>query len=161
MNEIVLARIDDRLIHGQIVTSWCKTTNANHIVIVDDNVRQDQFSQRLLKAAAPPGTKVDIFSQEEGAEKLKNEEGSQNRTILITKAPAAMEFLIDRGIDLRRIVLGGIGAKAGRSQLNKNVSASPEEIESLKRMMQKGIEIIYQLVPAENPVNIKRFIKGE
>ena len=161
MNDIVLARIDDRLIHGQIVTSWCKTTNANQIIIVDDNVKKDQFTQRLLKAASPPGVKVEIYSLEEGVEALMKEESETKRTILLTKTPDAMEFLINHGLNLKRIVLGGMGAKAGRSQLNKNVSASPEEVNSLKRIMQKGIEIVFQLVPAENPVNIKRFIKGE
>lgn len=161
MRNIVLARIDDRLIHGQIVTSWCKLKNADVILIADEKLPQDTFQQRLLKAAAPPGITVEIRDLAGSAEFLKQEDPGQKPIILLTKTPQMMEALIAQGVQLGSINLGGMGAKAGRSQLNKNISASPEEIASFDRLMQSGIEIYYQLVPAERSTNLRNILKGE
>lgn len=161
MSSLVLARIDDRLIHGQIVTSWCKSTNANIILIADEKLSKDSFTQRLLRAAAPPDIKVEIMDIENGALYLRENEQSSQKIILITKVPEVMEQLIALGVKIDSINLGGMGAKTGRRQLNKNISASPEEVECLKRLMEKGIELYYQLVPAERATNLRSVLKGE
>ncbi|MEA5048120.1 MAG: PTS sugar transporter subunit IIB [Eubacteriales bacterium] len=158
MRNIVLARIDDRLIHGQIVTSWCKSTSANGILIADDSLSKDTFTQRLLKAAAPPDVTV-VIHDVTGAAAFLSEEGAPGeRWILLTKAPEAMERLLDAGIRMTKIILGGMGMKAGRTRFNKNVSASPEETACMKRLVERGIDMQYQLVPRELPVNIKKLL---
>lgn len=161
MRNIVLARIDDRLIHGQIVTSWCKSNRAQVILIADDKLTQDNFTQRLLRAAAPPDIRVEIKTVEEAANYLLEEDPKQERIILLTKIPQTMRDLITRNVQITSINLGGMGAKAGRSRLNKNISASPEEVECLKELMQKGIDIYYQLIPADHATNLKNILKGE
>jgi len=158
MRNIVLARIDDRLIHGQIVTSWCKSTSANGILIADDGLSKDSFTQRILKAAAPPDVTVAIHGVSAAAAFLAEEGDSRERWILLTKAPEAMERLLDAGIPLSKIILGGMGMKAGRTRFNKNVSASPEETACMKRLVERGIDMQYQLVPRELPVNIKKLL---
>jgi PTS system mannose-specific IIB component len=161
MRHIVLARIDDRLIHGQIVTSWCKSTNANTILIVDDKLSDDSFTQRLLRAAAPPDIKVEIMNLPAAALWLAEDDSKDQRIILLSKTPQVMEELIKNGIPLKSVNLGGMGAKAGRSKLNKNISASPEEVDCLRRMLENEVEIFYQLVPVERPVNMINILKGE
>ncbi len=161
MSNLVLARIDDRLIHGQIVTSWCKSIRANIILIADENLSKDSFSQRLLRAAAPPDIKVEIMDAEGSTEYLRQNELASQKIILLTKVPQVMEELISRGVEITSINLGGMGAKTGRRQLNKNISASPEEVDCLRRLMDNGIEIYYQLVPAERSTNLRSIIKGE
>ena len=91
MRQIILARIDDRLIHGQIVTSWCKYTNANTILIVDDKLNEDNFTQRLLRAAAPPDIKVEIMDMSAAAMWLAEDDSRGQRIILLTKTPQVME----------------------------------------------------------------------
>lgn len=158
MRNIVLARIDDRLIHGQIVTSWCKATSANRIVIVDDPLSKDSFTQRLLKAAAPSDIIVDILGFDQAVQFLQEDDHGEGKVILLTKAPKVMEDLINQNIFIKTIILGGMGAKTGRSKLNKNISASTEEVDCMKRIINGGTEIFYQLVPAEHPINVKKFI---
>lgn len=159
MRNIVLARIDDRLIHGQIVTSWSKVTGANAILIADDALTRDRFTQRILLAAAPPDIEVTIYSVVDAITFLKEEGDQEERLILLTKVPEVMESIINSGVPLEKIVLGGMGMKAGRARFNKNVSASPDELECMKRILEKGTDIIYQLVPSERPVNMSKLIE--
>lgn len=158
MRNIVLARIDDRLIHGQVVTAWVKTTGANRILIADDALMADSFTQRLLKAAAPPGIVVDILSVTDAAAFLKEECVPGENLIVLTKTPQVMESLWESGAAINKIILGGMGAKPGRNRFNKNISATPEEVESFKRIVKGGIDILYQLVPSERPVNVKKIL---
>jgi len=158
MRNVVLARIDDRLIHGQIVTAWVKQTNGNRIVIVDDPLTKDTFMQRLLKAAAPPGISVDILTTENAINFLKETSAAGEYIIILTKVPEIMEALIDGGVSIDKIILGGMGAKEGRNRFNKNVSASLKEVESFKRILGKGIAMLYQLVPSEKAEDVKKFL---
>ena len=158
MRNIVLARIDDRLIHGQIATAWTKTTSATKIVIADDPLTKDTFTQRLLRAAAPHDITVEIGTVEAMAAYLLEEGDPRERIILLTKVPGVMEQLIAAGVDIKKIILGGMGMKAGRKRFNKNVSASPEEVECMKRLVGSGIDIQYQLVPRELPVNANKLL---
>lgn len=158
MRNIVLARIDDRLIHGQVVTAWVKQTNANRIVIADDPLTKDNFMQRLLKAAAPPGISVDILTAVDAINFLKEAPTAGENIIILVKVPEVMEALIDGGVLLDKVILGGMGAKEGRSRFNKNVSASPKEVESIKRILGKGTAMFFQLVPAEKAEDVKKFV---
>ena len=159
MRNLVLARIDDRLIHGQVVTAWCRTTSASSILIADDALVKDDFTQRLLKAAAPPDISVTILSVAEAGAYLKEPPDTNERIMLLTKAPEAIEQMADDGVVFKKIVLGGMGIKPGRNRFNKNVSASPEEVACMKRLVERGIDMQYQLVPRELPVNIKKIFK--
>ena len=159
MKNIALARIDDRLIHGQIVTAWCRTTSVTTILIADDALVNDNFTQRLLKAAAPPDISVMIMPIEMAGVFLKEDAEPNERIMLLTKVPEAMEKLADDGVAFQTIVLGGMGMKPGRNRFNKNVSASPEEVACMKRIVDRGIDMQYQLVPREIPIKIKSLFK--
>ena len=158
MRNIVLARIDDRLIHGQVVTSWVKKTNANRIIIVDNPLTKDVFMQRLLKAAAPSGISVNILTTEDAVKFLKGDPAAGENVIILVKVPEAIEALIDGGVVLDKVILGGMGAKEGRSRFNKNVSASSKEVECIKRILEKGVSMYYQMVPNEKAVDVKKII---
>lgn len=160
MKNIVLCRIDDRLIHGQVVTSWVKQTGGNRIIIVDDALTKDLFMQKILKAAAPRDVAVDVLSVGDGTAVLKEEPGIGEKVIILVKTPQIPEQLIEGGVELPRIVLGGMGAKEGRKKFNRNVSASQEEMDSMKRMIAGGTQIVYQLVPTESPTDVRKMLEG-
>lgn len=160
MKNIVLCRIDDRLIHGQVVTSWVKQTGGNRIIIVDDALTKDLFMQKILKAAAPRDVAVEVLSVSDGTVVLKEEPGMGEKVIILVKTPQILEQLIEGGVELPRIVLGGMGAKEGRKKFNRNVSASQEEMDSMKRMIAAGTQIHYQLVPTESPTDVRKMLEG-
>ena len=158
MRNIVLARIDDRLIHGQVVTSWVKHTNATSIVIVDDPLTKNTFMQRLLRAAAPQGISVEILGREDAVSYLTGSPVAGENIILLTKAPEYIEALIDGGVSMSKVILGGMGAKEGRKRFNRNVSASDEEVETIKRILGKDVEMYYQLVPEERAEDVRKLV---
>ena len=159
MKKIVLTRIDDRLIHGQVVTSWIKQTGGNKIFIIDEALTKDVFMQKIFKAAAPSDVEVEVLTVGQAADQLAGVPGDNEKVIILVKTPQVLEELSERGITLERIILGGIGAKEGRKKFNRNVSASPEEIDSMARMIRKGIEIYFQLVPTESAVDVRKLLQ--
>lgn len=158
MRNIVLTRIDDRLIHGQVVTAWVKQTNANHILIVDDPLTKDAFMQKVLRSAAPSGITVKVMGAADAAAYLLEEGSAGEKVMILVKAPDVLEALIDSGVTLPVIILGGMGSKTGRTKFNRNVSASPEEVDCLKRLGEKGCTVQFQLVPDEKPVPLSKML---
>jgi len=158
MAQITLVRIDDRLIHGQVVTAWLKYYDSDTILITDDAVAKDTFMQRVLKSAAPKGVKVKAKSIADTIAFLNDPVNDSVKTMIIVKGPEAVEGLIDDGIGIDKVILGGMGIKAGRKKLNRNISASEEEVNCMKRLEEKGAKIQYQLVPDDNPVLFSKMI---
>jgi len=158
MSEIVLARIDDRLIHGQVMTSWVQYSGGNHIVIVDDFTAQDEFLKPILKMAVPVGIGLDIFNIEQGIEYLTKLEGG-NKIIVLAKTPETFYNLIEGGVQLKEIIVGGMGASSNRSKFYKNISASNEERETFKKILDHGVKVTIQIIPAEKSVSADAILK--
>ena len=158
MRNIMLTRIDDRLIHGQVVTAWIRRYPINRILIVDDELAKNRLMERIYKAAAPVGVEVLIKSVEDAVSWLQ-EEGEKGENILIlVKVPEVLEALLERQIPIEKVILGGMGARKGRKTFIKNVSASEEEIQSFRNIADRGIEIVYQLIPDEKETPIKKLL---
>ncbi len=158
MANIVLTRIDDRLIHGQVMAVWLKYLQANKIIIVDDTVAQDSFMQNLFKMIAPPGVKVEVYSVSEALDILKKEDDQSERVIVLAKTPKTVYSLIEGGVDIKKVDVGGIGAAPGRKSLYRNISVSEEEKQIFKEIMEKGIEVVIQIVPDDREVRMDKLI---
>lgn len=156
MKNLVLVRIDDRLIHGQVVTQWLKTTHGNRVLIIDDALLKNAMMLRILKAAAPPGVGVDVLGVEAAIADLKGESPAGENIVVLVKVPSVLEALIDSGIPIPQIILGGMGLTPARKKFNKNVAATDEEVACMKRLVAKGAAIYYQLVPSDMAVNIEK-----
>lgn len=154
MKDIMVARIDDRLIHGQVVTAWIKSYPINNILIIDDLLAQDQMMQSIYKAAAPVGVKITILGLESACERLGEAAFSGEHFMLLAKGPEVFEGLLEHGISFAKLVVGGMGAKPGRGTLIRNISVSGEERKCLKRICEKGCRVVYQLVPAEKEIDL-------
>ncbi len=157
---IALTRIDDRLIHGQVATQWVADSRANNIYIVDDETANDEFAVMVCKGLAPLRTEVFVLRTEESFDILKEvAENSSKRGLIIVKTPEPLEKMIEHGVPLKKIVVGGMGKRADRKTLFKAISASDEEIESLKNMEAKGIEVVVQIVPSDKAIPISKLAK--
>jgi PTS system mannose-specific IIB component len=142
-------RIDDRLIHGQVIAVWCKHLQINRIAIVDDGVAADSFMQEVLKLAAPKGLRVDVYSIAQAINVLDQDSASARTTMILVKSPAAARQLYDGGLQYSALNVGGIGSGPGRKNIFKNISASEQEIATLKSLMDKGVQITLLTVPGE------------
>ena len=146
MENVLLARVDDRLIHGQVMTAWMKLLPAKEIIVIDNKVAKDEL-------AAPTGVKVKVFTEEKAAEVLQA--GLSKPTILLAKSPVSYKGIIDRGVELEAINLGGMGINNDRTTLYKNIAASPAEREAIKEFLDKGIDVKIQVIPADKVVEVK------
>lgn len=158
MKHILVTRIDDRLIHGQVVTAWIKQYPINKILIIDGELSKNKLMERIYKAAAPVGIEVVIMDQESAEVFLKEAPLPKENIMILVKVPQVLEGLLHAGIDITKIILGGMGAKPGRKTFNKNVSANEDETDCFKRIIDSGVEIYYQLVPSEKEVNIRKLL---
>jgi len=160
MKNLTLVRIDDRLIHGQIATQWLKTTHANKVLIIDEALPSNALQVRILKAAAPAGIKVLVKNIDDGIEYCKKEQREDEIILVLVKVPEVIEAMIKGGISLPTVILGGMGFKDGRTRINKNISASSEEVECMKRIVAMGTKIVYQLVPSTAQINFENALEG-
>ena len=159
MRNVVLARVDDRLIHGEVVTAWVPTTKATRIIIIDDEVAKDEFNIRVVKALAPAGTKVFVYSVEKASEKLMVPGVEGERLLVLAKTPISFNRLIKNGVPLKEVNLGGAGIRGERQPFINNVALNPEEVLACEEMQNAGCRVYYQLVPEQGVIEINDAIK--
>lgn len=159
MSNIVLIRIDDRLIHGQVMTAWVKSTKATKIIIVDDVVAKDDFMKKVLTMAAPPGITVEVYGVEEASVALREDSPVEEKIVVLVKVPDTVEGLINNGVGIKDIIVGGIGAAPGRKKLYKNISISEGEKQSFLNLIENGVEVNIRIVPDDRPLPIEKSFK--
>lgn len=152
MENILLARVDDRLIHGQVMTAWMKVLCAKQIIIIDDAVSCDDFMIKVLELAAPKGVKVRVHGVRDAIELIKG--GLDVPSILLTKTPVTYKRLVDEGVQLEAINLGGMGINQERRPLYKNLAASEVERAAIKEMLDGGIDVKIQVIPSNKAVEV-------
>lgn len=157
MLNIVLTRIDDRLIHGQVATAWSKVTNANRIIVVDDEVANDSFMEMVLKSATPSSLSVDVLTVND-ASKVISSDDTGERVIILVKTPVTVVSLINAGVDIKELNLGGMGARKGRKQLYKNISISEDERTAFKELIDKGVNVFLQIVPDAKQISVSKLL---
>lgn len=157
MQNLVLTRIDDRLIHGQVMTAWSKVTNAEQVLVVDDGVAKDDFMINVLENAIPETMAIGVFNKEDAVTFLSSP--LEAPTIVLVKVPQTLEYLVDHGIDISQIDLGGMGAKKGRERLYHTISVSEDEKASFQRLMDKQVHVFIQIMPQNEKVDMKDLLK--
>jgi len=156
MSEIVLTRIDDRLIHGQVMTAWVKKTRANHILIIDNEVAKDEFMSEVLKMSAPSGITITVKSLEDAFGFLEESQAKKEKFILLVKGPGIILSLVEHGITIKKLVVGGMGAKANRRVLYKNIAASEEERAIFKKIISKGVPVVIHIIPDQKEIDLSK-----
>ena len=153
---IVLCRVDDRLVHGQVVVGWGRPLDLQRIVLVDDEVRASPWEQELYRMAAPPGMTVEFASAAEAAPRLAGWEAGKERVLVLVGTIALASDLERRAPGrLRRLNLGGIHAGPGRRERLRYLYLSDEEVALLERMAERGLEVSAQDVPSSRAVPLK------
>jgi PTS system mannose-specific IIB component len=149
IEEIGLIRIDDRLIHGQVIAVWCRYQKFTRIAIADDGVAGDPFMRQVLSLAAPTGLHVDVFTIADAVKTFGQASPEHKQTMILLKSPLSAKRLYDEGLPYHALNIGGIGSGPGRKNIFKNISASAEEIAILKYLRERGVKITLLTVPGE------------
>lgn len=145
---IELVRIDDRLIHGQVATTWTRNYNIEQILIIDDKTKSDPVQQSVANFAVPAGVKVIIFGVAQFAEIMKKNE-IKKRTMLLFTNPQDILYLVNEGLKITEVNAGGMRFKEGRERLSKAISVTSEENQAFEGLIAKGILVNVQMVPKD------------
>ena len=154
---IALYRIDDRLIHGQVVVGWGQPLNVGFIVLVDDAVRASPWEQDLYRMGVPPEIEVISASVAEAAARMPEWEADPRVGIVVAADIGSMAALTANCQRVKRITVGGVHHRPGRTQRLRFVYLSDAEAEELKRMAARGVEVSAQDVPTARAVPLAEF----
>lgn len=138
---IGLARIDDRLIHGQVATRWTKETNVQRIIVVSDEVAADTVRKTLLTQVAPPGVTAHVVDVAKMIRVYNNPKYAGERIMLLFTNPTDVERLVEAGVKITSVNIGGMAYRQGKTQVNNAVSVDEQDIEAFKKLNARGIEL--------------------
>jgi len=157
--KIVMVRIDERLIHGQITMRWSKTVASNMILCVNDSVAANELQKKLMRMAAPTGINVEIENVKTASEKLAVEAWPDANILLLVRNPIDLLRLVKAGLQISKVNIGGVRTPGAKIKLNKVVLATPEELEAWKELDQLGIQLEVQFLPGESIAVLNDVVK--
>lgn len=154
---INVARIDDRLIHGQVITTWVKNFDIEQVIIVNDKVANDTVQQSVLTMAAPPDLKVVVFGVDKFIEVLKKAE-IKRRTMLLFTNSIDVNKLVESGLKLEKLNVGGMRMQEGRRNLSRAVAVTPDEEQAFRSLINNNVAVEIQMVPKDPIVELKTLL---
>ncbi|WP_125707688.1 PTS system mannose/fructose/N-acetylgalactosamine-transporter subunit IIB [Lacticaseibacillus porcinae] len=156
---IIHARVDQRLIHGQVATVWSRLTKADRIAVINDDAVHDDMQIAALKLARPTGVKLVIMSIRRALISLTNGKYDDERVFLLTQSIQDMRALIDGGIKVDALNIGNIANHDGAKAIKPSVYLNAQDIEDIKAIKAHGVKVTAQMVPTESDADIETLIK--
>ncbi|CUH96184.1 hypothetical protein P22_2273 [Propionispora sp. 2/2-37] len=162
MGAICLTRVDDRLIHGQVMTKWSKGGfNSNAIFVVDDEIAKDPFMKDIYAmSTANSGMTIKVFSIDGAVEYWEKANFENDRAILLFKTIAAVKQAIEKGLPIDNLNVGGISKKKDAKFVIDSVALLSSDVEILKELNGKGVKIFFQTVPDTKLVSFESGLKS-
>jgi len=155
---VALYRIDDRLIHGQVVVGWGQPLALGFVALVDEAVRTSEWEQELYRMGVPPSVEVRFVGVEEAAAQVGAWEADPRTGIVLTGDIATMAALCAGAPAIRRVNVGGIHFRPGRTERLRFVYLSDEEVAALRALAARGVSVSAQDVPTAAPVPLEAFV---
>ncbi len=153
---IVLNRIDDRLIHGQVVEGWVYFLKATCILVADDRVASNIVQRSIMEISVPQGLKVIIGKVEEICAQLRSSVLDGERIILLFSNPSDVLKAIRSGFDCSVLNIGGMHYVPGKRKLLDVLAVDASDLDALKEIAAKGVKIDIQAVPTQRPVALDK-----
>ena len=145
------ARVDERLIHGQVAAMWTGLLGITRIVVVNDEAVRDEMLIAALKIARPAGIKLSILS--------RNKDAYPGETLfVITKNIADMKHLIDQGVEIRKVNLGNLAKREGTTELKRSVYVTEQDVVDIKALLDQGIAMTAQMVPTDSDRSVAEYL---
>lgn len=156
---VIITRVDHRLLHGQVAFSWVQNIGADCILIADDSAATDELKKSALKMAKPQGVKLVIKTVADSVEALKSGVTDKYKLFIVTASVEAAKALADGYDGIKQINLGGTVAKEGTLNVAQAVYLYPEEIEALRSLHDRGVEVECRILPGDRKVLFEAFAK--
>ncbi|MDD5021135.1 MAG: PTS sugar transporter subunit IIB [Endomicrobiaceae bacterium] len=158
---IEVIRIDDRLIHGQIVQGWLKIVFVNKILVVSNEVASDEMQKALLSMAVPSTVELSIKNIKDASFEIINNVYEKEKVMILFSNPSDIVKMIDNGVKFHSINVGGMHFVHGKKQLLSNVSVDSNDIKAFLKLISCGIELESRILPDDERHSISETIKKE
>lgn len=155
----VLARIDTRLLHGQVATTWTKTTQPTRIIVVSDSVAHDDLRKKMIEQAAPPGVKANVVPIDKMIQVAKDPRFGNTKAMLLFETPQDALRAIEGGVDIKELNIGSMAHSIGKVVVNKAIAMDEKDIETIEKLKAKGIAFNVRKVPSDSNENIDNLLK--
>lgn len=149
---LVLARIDQRLIHGQVVMSWLPALAIDRIVVADDEIAADAWEREMVASAAPPDVEVEILGLADAAQYLSR--GVPGTALLLVRSPDALLALVRAGAPVEEANVGGLHYREGSRRYLDYLYFTPEDIDALRTLSSLGLRLTARDLPGNPAVDL-------
>lgn len=158
MPNIVLTRIDNRLIHGQVATQWTNVIGANLILVANDDVAGNKMRQSLMDMAAPNGVATRYFTIEKTISVI-HKAADRQKIFIVCENPQDVLKLVEGGVPITKVNIGNMHMSEGKRQVATVVSVDDSDVEAFRKLREKGVELEIRKVPQEPAENIEKLFK--
>lgn len=151
---ILLTRIDNRLVHGQVGITWTRTIGANLIIVANDEVAEQPIQQKLMRSTADAtGAEIRFFTLQKTIDVIWKAADRQ-KIFIIAKTPKDVQILVEGNVPIKEVNVGNMHYSPGKMELSKKVYVDEEDKQALQTLIDKGIMVYIQDVPGERKENL-------
>lgn len=157
--KIVFARVDTRLLHGQVATTWTKAANPDRIIVCSDGVASDQLRKTMIIRAAPPGIHVHVVPIKKICEIAKDPRFGNTHAMLLFETPQDALRAIEGGVPVKKLNLGSMAHSVGKVVVTNALAMDQDDVDTLEKIKSKGVEFDIRKVPADKAESYDAVIK--
>ena len=144
---ILLTRIDNRLVHGQVATQWNSTLGSNLILVANDDVASNTMRQTLMKMAAPAGVAPRCFSLQKTIDVI-GKASPRQKIFIVAETPEDVLTLVKGGVPIKKVNIGNMHMSEGKRQVATSVAVNDEDVAAFKELQELGVELEIRRVPS-------------
>ena len=159
--KFVLARIDTRLLHGQVATSWTKATNPNRIIVVSDKVAKDDLRKKLIEQAAPTGVRAHVIPLNKLVEVYNDPRFGDTKALLLFETPQEALEVIEKGVHIDELNIGSMAHSVGKVMVSTSLSMDQNDVETYKKLADLNVKFDVRKVVADKPADLFKLISAK
>ena len=157
--KIAHVRIDTRLLHGQVATTWTKQINPNRIIVVSDGVAHDELRKTMIEQAAPPGVHANVVPIKKMAEVVKDTRFGDTKAMLLFENPQDLLKGIEAGVDIKEVNIGSMAHSKGKVVVTNAVAMGDDDVKTLEALKAKGVKFEVRKVPSDSSEDLDAMLK--
>ncbi|GFE42354.1 PTS sugar transporter subunit IIB [Streptococcus canis] len=157
--KINLARVDTRLLHGQVATAWTPASKANRIIVVSDEVAQDDLRKQLIKQAAPGGVKANVVPISKLIEASKDPRFGNTHALILFQTPQDALRAVEGGVEIKELNVGSMAHSTGKTMVNNVLSMDKEDVATFEKLRDLGVTFDVRKVPNDSKKNLFELIQ--
>ena len=152
--KFVLARIDSRLLHGQVATGWIPTMHPDRVIVVSDSVAKDEMRKSMIKEAAPAGVKAHTVPLQKMVEIAQDPRFGNTHALLLFENPEDVLAVIKAGVEIKTVNVGSMSYKVGDVNANNVLSMNQEDVDTFHELAKMGVKFDVRKVPTDKEGNM-------